>query len=132
MGWMEVEWGWDEGEAKISSTLGSNVGEEILTMDKTNFICWLWGTCSYARISLGMVSLIIVLVTQSEKWDVVEWKLWEWAGITKGIWDKDVSHLEVDEERKSSVDECRHLYPLWFELYPRKTYLDVWTSNLCL
>ena len=78
-------------------------------MDVTNSICWLWGTCSYAGTSLGMVALVIVPITQSEKWDVVEWKLWEWVGITKRIWDKNVSGLEVDEERKRLVEKGNSL-----------------------
>ena len=59
----------------------------------------------YARTSLRMVALVIVPVTQFEKWDVAKWKLWEQVGIIKGIWDKDVSCLGVDEEMKRLVEK---------------------------
>ena len=66
MGWIEVEGGWDKVEEEISSTLGLDVREKILTMDGTNSVWWLWGTYSCAKTSLRMVSLVIVLVTQFE------------------------------------------------------------------
>ena len=35
-------------------------------MDGTNFICRLWGTCSYVEASLGMATSVVVPITYFE------------------------------------------------------------------
>lgn len=64
IGWIEVEGGWNKVEEGIGSILDE--GEEILTMDGTNFICRLWGTCSYVEASLGMATSVVVPITYFE------------------------------------------------------------------